>query len=42
MPVMIHGLDAKQGDTAFAFMVLRLAAPVDRSALIEMIRRDDP
>ncbi len=34
----IHGLEARQGQTAFAFLVLRLRQAADRDALTEVIR----
>ena len=34
----VHGLDARQGETAFAFLVLRLQHAVNRDQLVELIR----
>jgi len=34
----VHGLDARQGETAFAFLVLRLQRPANRAELVELIR----
>lgn len=42
MPVRVHGLEASPGDTAFAFMVLRLATPVDRAGLVALIEQLAP
>ena len=38
MQVRIHGLEGRQGETAFAFLVLRLVHPVDRVELVTVIR----
>ena len=38
MHVQIQGHEARQGKTAFAFMVLRFTRPVDRDALLAAIR----
>ena len=37
-PIAIHGLEPRQGETAFAFLVLRLARPMERAALVEVVR----
>ena len=37
-PVTVRGLEAREGETAFAFLVLRLVTAVDREGLIELIR----
>ncbi len=37
MQIRVHGLALREGDTSFAFLVLRLAAPVDRDGLIDLI-----
>src|SRR6266700_3002190 len=42
MSVRAHGLEARQGDTAFAFFVLRLETAVDRTGLIDVIRHVAP
>ena len=34
----VHGLGALEGETAFAFVVLRLAAPTDRAGLLDVLR----
>jgi hypothetical protein len=39
MPVRVHGLEASAGDTAVAFMVLRLSTPADRVGLVDLIRQ---
>jgi hypothetical protein len=39
MHVRVHGLAPREGDTVFAFLVLRLAVPVDRAGLGELICR---
>jgi hypothetical protein len=36
--VAVHGLEPLEGDTAFAFMVLRLRSAVARSGLLELLR----
>jgi hypothetical protein len=38
MAVAVHGLDALEGETAFAFLVVRLRAAVDRAGLVEVLR----
>ncbi|MFT3696302.1 MAG: hypothetical protein QM831_24390 [Kofleriaceae bacterium] len=38
MAVVVHGLEPLKGETAFAFMALRLRAPVDRAGLIDVLR----
>jgi hypothetical protein len=38
MTVRVHGLDPMEGETAFAFLVLRLVAPVDRAGLTDVLR----
>ena len=38
MAVVIHGLEALEGDTAFAFMVLRLHTAIERQGLLEVLR----
>ncbi len=38
----VHGLEARQGTTAFAFLVLRLRRPSDRAALVAVIRHVAP
>ncbi len=35
----IYGLEARQGDTAFAFLVLRLRRAADRDELVDVIRQ---
>ena len=42
MQVQIHGLEARQGKTAFAFLVLRFARPTDRAGLVATIRQVAP
>ena len=42
MHVHVHGLGPREGDTVFAFLVLRLAVPVDRAGLGELIYRIAP
>ena len=34
----VHGHEARQGETAFAFLVFRLQRPVTRTELVELIR----
>ncbi len=36
--VEVHGLEALEGETAFAFMVVRLRTPVDRGGLLDVLR----
>ena len=36
--VAVHGLEALEGETAFAFMVVRLRTPVDRGGLLDVLR----
>jgi len=36
--MQIHGLDAREGDTAYAFFVVRFARPADRGALRELVQ----
>lgn len=38
MPVVVHGLEPLEGDTAFAFMVLRMHSAVERQGLLEVLR----
>jgi hypothetical protein len=38
MTVEVRGLEALIGDTAFAFFVVRMKQPVERGALMEMLR----
>ena len=38
MPVVVHGLEPLEGETAFAFMVVRLRTAVDRGGLLEVLR----
>ncbi|MDB4958398.1 MAG: hypothetical protein JWO36_5967 [Myxococcales bacterium] len=38
MPVDVRGLDARQGETVFALVVLRMREPVDRPGLLEILR----
>jgi hypothetical protein len=38
MAIQLHGLEAKQGETSFAFLVLRLVQPADRAGLVAVIR----
>src|SRR6185436_4156462 len=38
MGVAVHGLDALEGETAFAFFVVRMREPVSREHVIEMLR----
>lgn len=38
MAVRVHGLDPMEGETAFAFLVLRLVVPVEREGLAELLR----
>lgn len=38
MAVAVHGLEPLEGDTAFAFMVLRLRSTVARAGLLELLR----
>jgi hypothetical protein len=40
--IAIHGLEPRQGQTAFAFFVLRLARPMERAALVEAVRHVAP
>jgi hypothetical protein len=40
--VAVHGLEPRQGETAFAFLVLRLARPMGRAALVEVLRHVAP
>ncbi|MEO7729702.1 MAG: hypothetical protein ABIY55_01930 [Kofleriaceae bacterium] len=37
MQIRVHGLAPREGETAFAFLVLRLATPVDRDGLADLI-----
>jgi PBS lyase HEAT-like repeat len=37
MQIRVHGLAPREGETAFAFFVLRLATPVDRDGLVDLI-----
>ena len=38
MSVAVHGLDALEGETAFAFFVVRLREPVERDELVRLLR----
>ena len=38
MSVVVKGLEAMEGETAFAFFVLRFRTPVDRDTLVEVLR----
>jgi hypothetical protein len=38
MAVAVHGLDALEGETAFAFLVVRLRTAVDRAGLVAVLR----
>ena len=38
MAVRVHGLDPMDGETAFAFLVVRLARAVDRAGLADLLR----
>jgi hypothetical protein len=38
MAVRVHGLDPMEGETAFAFFVVRLVEPVDRAGLADLLR----
>ena len=38
MAVAVFGLDGLEGETAFAFVVLRLRTVVDRTGLLEVLR----
>jgi len=38
MAVVVQGLEPLEGDTAFAFLVLRLRAAVDRDGVLEVLR----
>ena len=38
MAVVVRGLDALEGETAFAFLVVKLRAAVDRDGLEEVLR----
>lgn len=38
MSVAVHGLDALEGETAFAFVVVRMREPIDRVRLIQVLR----
>ena len=38
MAVVVHGLDPLEGETAFAFMVIKLRTAVDRGGLLEVLR----
>ncbi len=38
MAVVIHGLEPLEGDTAFAFMVLRMHSAIERQGLLEVLR----
>ena len=40
--VAIHGLEPRQGETAFAFLVLRLSRPLERAELVGVIRQIAP
>lgn len=37
MQVRVHGLSEREGETAFAFLVLGLATPIEREGLVELI-----
>jgi hypothetical protein len=38
MAIQVHGLEARQGETAFAFVVLRLGEPAPRERVVELLR----
>lgn len=38
MAVAVHGLVAMEGETAFAFFVVRTHEPITRSAVLELLR----
>ncbi len=38
MPVLVHGLEPLEGETAFAFMVVRMHSAVERKGLLEVLR----
>ncbi len=40
--MVVRGLDARQGETAFAFCVLRMVAPVSRVQLVELVHQLAP
>src|SRR5690606_27994685 len=40
--VAVHGLEPRQGEPAFAFLVLRLARPMERAELVEVLRHVAP
>jgi len=42
MLIRVHGLAPREGDAAFAFLVLRLAIPVDRAGLIDLLHHVAP
>ena len=42
MAVQVHGLEARQGETSFAFLVLRFTRPADRVVLVAAIRQIAP
>ena len=37
VPTRVSGLEAKQGETAFAFLALRMIAPVQRAQLVQVM-----
>ena len=38
MAVAVHGLDALEGETAFAFFVVRLREPATREQVVQLLR----
>ena len=42
MTVQIHGFTPREGEVVFAFVAVRLAAPIDRARMIELARGLEP